>query len=243
MIGQAPDTKVQVIFYLRRFDHLLESVYSESVKRTLVGGVERAAYQLDFTKIVQPAVERTGVNNVILRPYNKALWRRGVLGADFLEAIGVPQAFDEITEASNAELNVSLSRTHTFILSCLSQKESKQKMIEFFQRKKLDAPDTSRYFMTPQRRNTLNKNHLFSSHEYFSKLGIEDFAKFLGIEDTIDEPNWTPFAPNMDIITPYMEEFINEGNPVDMGDFMGEVKKRTQSNILEEGGAAAQRAQ
>jgi hypothetical protein len=222
-----PDLELHVIFYLRRFDHLLESVYAESVKRNLVGGVEKAAYELNFVKLVRPAVEKVGVNNVIVRPYNKIQWHRQMLGADFLHSIGIGDAFEEMALGTNEDVNVSLSRICTFILSCLPNKEIKQEMLNFFQKRPLDVPDVSRYFMSPQRRNQLNLQHLIQCRDFFAEIGIKNMAEFLGIEEIVQEPGWTPFVPDRTIISEYMREFVSENNSVDLADFMNEVSKRT----------------
>lgn len=221
--------EVKVIFYLRRFDHLLESVYSESVKLGLTGGFEKASYELDYRKTIQPAIDTVGINNIIIRPYNKDLWYKGVLGADFLNSIGIGIAYDSMAFGANDALNSSMSRTHTFILSCLQDKDSKREMLNFFKTTPLYSQDSSKYFMSPARRNELNQNHLSECNAFFSQFGITDLAAFLGIERNIQELSWTKFTPDIKLIKEYIEKFYKAGGSIDMNSFMAEATTRVIS--------------
>lgn len=198
------------VIYLRRFDHLLESVYAESVKRALFGDVKDASYQLNFTAFLRPMVEAVGAENVIIRPYNKAHWPNGSLGDDFSAAIGHPGLWQTLGSDPNERLNISLSRSHTFLLSRLRNRAAKQNLLEYFHANSLELPpDESKFFMPPERRRILNSNHYIVNQPFFDEHGFGDLKEMLDLESFPDVDDWTEFQPNWKQLHLYLSAFID----------------------------------
>lgn len=197
------------VVYLRRFDHLLEGVYAESVKRSLKGDVDKASYQLNYPVFLGPMVEAVGAANVILRPYNRAQWPNGSLGEDFCAAIGhegLWQRFSGIPENKN----VSYPRAQTFLLSRLAQRQAKQDLMAFFAERPLTVPpDPDKFFMSPERRRTLNLNHHKTVQPFFDEHGYPDLREFLDLDSFPDRDSWAPFVPPWAELHDYLAAFID----------------------------------
>lgn len=206
LIGEAD---VQFVYYIRRFDHLIESVYAESVKRSLVGGIENAAYQLSFSKTIGPIVEAFGKSKVSVRPYNKNLWDNGSLGQDFFTTIGLPEVWGKLETDEITSKNVSFERAQTFILSRLKTLEAKKSMIRYF----VENPpnftnDKSKYFMSPDARMKLNRNHCIEQRGFFEDIGFGDIKEKLDLFSFPDADRWTEFDPNTEEFRDYTFRYI-----------------------------------
>ena len=160
----APAADLRVIVYLRRYDHLLESVYSESVKRNLAGAIEGASYDLHFERLLRSIVEQVGAEKMVVRPYNRALWRAGDLGIDFCYALGHEDLWDAFSSETKQLRNISLSRAHTFLLSLFADRRSKAKLLDYYAIEPLKVPpDVSKFFSTPSRRREFESKSFFGS--------------------------------------------------------------------------------
>jgi hypothetical protein len=198
--------EVTALFYLRRFDHLLESVYAESVKDYLVGPIEAAQYQLEFYEILRPFVTALGTERVKVRPYNSKLWSGGSLGQDFCTAIGFPMLWNEMSKPAG-RINDSLSRPETYMLSVTDGIEDKQHLLARFR----DVPflnyDAARFFRSSEYRTNFNNIHIDAN------AGILDFTNgmplidFLDLDNFNDDQNWKPFDPSDHRIKEYLDSF------------------------------------
>lgn len=101
---------VKIVCYLRRQDELLESHYNQHRK---TGGLDspaafkrRVLYQMDYLARLQPFADAFGVENIIVRPYDKTRMPNGLF-ADFLSAIGRDMKADYVcpSHALNPSLN------------------------------------------------------------------------------------------------------------------------------------------
>lgn len=207
----ASGADVQFIFYLRRPDHLLESVYAESVKNQLYGDINDTKFQFNFYETVRPFVEAVGKENVIIRPYNRELWSSGQLGADFCAALGEPDLWEAIVPTSEVFVNSSLTRNQTFLLSRLEDRVTKQRLLRYFNKNPMPSPDDDvKFFMSPQERRRFNLLHAATSQRLADVFGLGDVKEFLGIDDYEEDPNWRPYVPNWEQLFYCMSEFASE---------------------------------
>lgn len=196
LLAAAGKARVRFLFYMRRPDHLIESVYAESVKHKLSGDISNAKYQLDFCKIVQPYVDGVGKENIIVRPYNARLWRDGELGADFCAAIGKPDLWREIAPSQQLAINTSLTRSQTFLLSLLESRQAKSSLLKLFEVKKLHVPeDTSKYFRSPEERKKFVEMHRGILEKFCHIFEIEDVDEFFDLKRQ-EDVDWKPFVPH-----------------------------------------------
>ena len=205
------NAEVQFIFYLRRPDHLLESVYAESVKNQLYGDIANVKFQFDFHETVRPFVEAVGKENVMIRPYNRKLWPNGQLGADFCTVLGEPDLWKAIAPASEVSVNTSLTRNQTFLLSRLKGRSAKHRLLRYFAENPLPSSDDEvKFFMGPQERRRFNLLHAATSQRLADMFGLGDMNEFLGINEDEEDPNWRPYVPNWERLFHYMAEFAGE---------------------------------
>lgn len=202
------DAEVKFVFYLRRQDHLRESVYAQSVKNGLHGDISQTKYNFDFLETVRPFVEAVGLKNVVVRPYNLEKWPDGELVNDFCAAIGRPELSADLVLPEKSRINTRLSRQHTFLLSRLKTQAAKAKMWRFFEKNPIPQDsEESKFFMSPDGRRTFMMQHATSSKAMGDLFGIVDMCDFLGIDDTEIEHEWTPFSPDWQAIAHYLADF------------------------------------
>ncbi|MGX7872041.1 hypothetical protein ACVDG5_003295 [Mesorhizobium sp. ORM6] len=198
--------EVTALFYLRRFDHLLEGVYAESVKDYLVGSIEAAQYQLEFYEILRPFVSALGAERVRVRPYNSKLWSGGSLGQDFCTSIGFPMLWNEMSKPAG-RINDSLSRPETFMLSVTNGIGDKQRLLARFR----DVPflnyDRGRFFRSPEYRHDFNSMHIEANAGILCFTEGISLADFLDLNNFDDDKNWKPFDPSDYRIKEYLDGF------------------------------------
>lgn len=206
----ASNADVQFIFYLRRPDHLLESVYAESVKNRLYGDITNVKFQFDFYETIRPFVEAVGKENVTIRPYNRKLWLNGELGADFCAALGEPDLWKAMVPASEILVNNALTRNQTFLLSQLKGQAAKRRLLRYFAENPMpSSDDDTKFFMSPQERCHFNLLHAATSQRLADMFELGNMNEFLGIDDE-EDPNWKPYVPNWEQLFHYMTEFAGE---------------------------------
>lgn len=205
-IGNA---QLQFVFYLRRHDHLRESVYAQSVKNSLVGDINCTAFQFDFFETLRPFIDAVGKQNIVVRPYNSEFWPDGGIGADFCEAIGRPDLWNSLA-IPQEPVNTSFSREHTFLLSRQKIQAAKFRLQAFFAVRPLPHdPTQSKFFMSPQGRQEFRLAHAASAQRAGDVFGIGDMNAFLGIHEPETDVHWTPFQPDWELLTQYMSEFAD----------------------------------
>lgn len=211
-LDAASGADFQFIFYLRRPDHLLESVYAQSVKNKLYGDITNTKFQFDFYETVRPFIEAVGKENVKIRPYNPKLWPNGQLGADFCAVLGEPNLWQAITPASEISINTSLTRNQTFLLSELKGQAAKQQLLRYFAKNPMTSPDDNvKFFMSPQERRRFNSLHTATAQSLADIFGLGDIKEFLGIDEDedYDDPHWRPFVPDWEQLFRYMTGFAD----------------------------------
>ena len=207
LIRASGDAHLRFVFYLRRHDHLRESIYAESVKSHQTGDINGTEFQFDYFETLRPFVEAVGLQNVITRPYNPRLWAQGRLEADFCHAIGFPEMDGELIVPRD-KVNESLSREHTFLLSRQKGFPAKERLRNFFAVKSLPSQQgKSKFFMSPEERRQFLLMHAASAQRAGDMFGIADMADFLGADDSESDSEWTPFKPEWNQLADYMADF------------------------------------
>lgn len=198
--------EVTALFYLRRFDHLLESVYAESVKDYLIGPIEGTQYQLEFYEVLRPFVNALGADHVKVRPYNSKLWSDGSLGQDFCNAIGFPMLWNEMAKPAG-RINDSLSRPETYMLSVTERIEDKQHLLARFRNAPLLSYDGARFFRSSKYRAHFNNIHIDTNADVLRLIDGISLTEFLDLDNFDDDQNWTPFDPTDHRIEEYLDSF------------------------------------
>lgn len=227
--------EVTVVFYFRRFDHLLEGVYSEAVKEYLVGPISEAQYQLDFCETLKPFVAALGAHRIVVRPYNPKLWPGGSLGQDFCSAIGFPQIWTAMSKPT-WRINESLSRPETYMLSVTETYSEKQRLLAHFRSVPFQNYDGSKFFRSPDFRSNFNQNHVDINVELAVLNGGMDVVEFLDLANFDDDPRWKPFDPSDTRIHDYLDNFKQGALMTDTLDAIGKRystdKCSDQNNFL-----------
>lgn len=205
----APLAELRFVFYLRRFDHMIESVYSQTVKDSLVGDISRAWYPFDYGDIIAPFIEAIGTKQIIIRPYNRALWFNGDLGADFFAATGLKGIHGSLRPVEPA--NQSLSRQESFMLSLIKTLRGKQLAVALLTRNPLSSDASpGRFFRSATDRQRFNETFVDSNQPVADKFGLGDIAVFLDLWNFNDDPDWTPFKPDWTAISGHLAMLIEE---------------------------------
>jgi hypothetical protein len=200
----APRAELSFIFYLRRFDHMIESVYSESVKASLVGDISRAHYQLDYGATIAAFVEALGgTKQIIIRPYNRALWFNGDLAADFFSTSGLKAIYRSLRPVEPA--NRSMSRMETFLLSLIKTRRAKQRTVGRLAAIPLASySNPGRFFRSAEDRQRLNAAFTDSAQRLADTFRLGDIDHFLDLKNFKDDPDWTPFEPDWIALSSYL---------------------------------------
>lgn len=209
LVKAAGKAQLQFIFYLRRHDHLRESLHAQGVKKFLLGAIAAKSFRFDFFETLLPFVEAVGKQNIVVRPYNKFLWAESDLGADFCEAIGHANLWRAL-EIPREPINASFSREHTFLLSRQKSQAAIFRLMAFFEVRPLPHdPGQSKFFMSPQERQQFRMAHAASAQKAGDIFGISDMNTFLGIKEPDTDADWKPFGPDWELLTEYMSEFAS----------------------------------
>ncbi|MER8511659.1 hypothetical protein NKH47_01710 [Mesorhizobium sp. M1060] len=209
--------EVKVVFYLRRFDHLLESVYSQCIKDYLTGPIEVAEYQLDFYEILRSFVEALGPDRVVVRPYNPKFWPGESIGQDFFSAIGLPHLWGAMRKPAG-RINESLSRPETYMLSVTEGIAEKQRLMDHFRARPFPDCDRAKFFRSPDFRFDFNLRYIGLNSGVAALNGGVDITEFLDLANVDDDPHWQAFDPNDPQIVDYLETFRAKHSDLDGGD-------------------------
>lgn len=227
--------EVTAVFYFRRFDHLLERVYSESVKEYLAGPIENAQYQLEFYEILRPFVEHLGPESIVVRPYNQALWTDGSLGQDFCTAVGFPHLWPTFSKTQD-RINESLSRPETYMLSTLKGRDEKQRLLACLKTVPFEHYDTAKFFRSPEFRLEFNIDHARVNTGLSTLIGGMGVDEFLDLSNCGDDSDWSPFDSSDQRIVAYLENFRRSPfmhETLDsIGQRYGTDKSSAQNNFL-----------
>lgn len=90
---------VKVIVYLRRPDHLMESLYKQRVKTGAIKPnptvyLEQNLWECDYRGVLGEFANEFGEGSIIARPYSRRLLKNGDVVDDFVDIIGVQPSED-----------------------------------------------------------------------------------------------------------------------------------------------------
>ncbi|MFH5776902.1 sulfotransferase family 2 domain-containing protein [Paracoccus sp. NGMCC 1.201697] len=91
--------KVKILAYLRRPDHLMESLYKQRAKTGAVRAnasayLENNRWECDYKQILDGYADGFGKDNIIVRPYSRKLLRDGDVVTDFIQSVGLPSKLE-----------------------------------------------------------------------------------------------------------------------------------------------------
>jgi hypothetical protein len=116
--------------------------------------------------------------------------------------------WDNARHINVGEVNVSLSRLQTFLLSVMKSPETKRALREFYWIVPLRSPnDKSRYFRSPEQRNQLVKSHYHHIEEFSKCVDIDDIEAFFDLNNFNHDEHWTEFVPPWKYLAHYLAEF------------------------------------
>ena len=134
--------EVRIIFYIRRQDQWLESVYEQWIKSgNLRSGVSIAefvqSYKRDLPAQIFAFEKVFGTDSILVRPYEKSQLVNGDAAKDFLSLLGIPE--NERLIYSERNPNPRLTRealvfARWYNWSCSNERESvavRQQLLEF----------------------------------------------------------------------------------------------------------------
>ncbi|MGQ0609834.1 MAG: hypothetical protein ACT4N9_01840 [Paracoccaceae bacterium] len=199
------------VVYLRRYDELSESVWSQAVKDWDIGPFTSPYHDVDLGLLprLAPLIAAYGAGALTIRPHNPLLRVDGALGADFFTALGRPEIWPLMINRREESRNVRLSRSHGWLLSQVRERRQKRRLLAHFADHPLPVPpDASRFFLSPAERRALNQAGLAADREMFDAMGIRDPVAFLDLESFPDAESWTPFEPDRKALDPYLAEFL-----------------------------------
>jgi hypothetical protein len=187
---------VKIVYYLRRQDHLFESVYSEVSKSRFTGDIHDAKFSpfiFDFYRRLKPSLEVFGSNSIIIRPYNKNQWSNGELAEDFLfHALGIRFGEWLMPERQNA----SISRRKTIFLAGLNlERLTKRKIYEAIKTSDCIKDDGIRFCANPVFRDAFYNIFRSTTRDVLKNFGVKSPDDFLGYDGQKDIETWFPAEP------------------------------------------------
>lgn len=184
---------VKFLYYLRRQDHLWESVYAEVAKSWFNGHIDSdLKFRFDFAERLGPLMEVFRQKAIIVRPYNPALWADGDLAYDVLSAIGISDRSGFVLPLRE---NESMTRRKTLFLSSVDKMKLPDRAA-FRESVRLSPTihdDGLRYLASPAERAAFYEQFRQSNTETLALFGVNDADAWLGY--TLPDDDWSPPEP------------------------------------------------
>lgn len=197
--------KVKVIVYLRRQDIFVQSVYKERLKAQERRGFQQAYEQcdyrrlLDFHSILDRWQKYLGIDNIIVRPYERGQLLRGDVLEDFLHITGTDRihGLQSASQQDNSTMNrnvLEISRA----LNAMDIQGADVSAFKWWLNEVLaeGKPETfvDHSIISPQERLTILKEYM-SGNEKIARnfLGRADGRLFYEALPDADE-EWQPYA-------------------------------------------------
>lgn len=196
----------KIVIYLRRQDHLIQSIYGQCINDSTIRytesiqELEHYRSKLDFANFLSPWRKVFGQENILVRVYEQGQLYGGGIYADFLETIGL-ELTDEYSLPEEMATNRSLNRNALeFLRLCNGipmgvpeHRKLRQALDEISCTLGHKKHFESHQFLSPRERVEIleeyaNSNHLVAQ-EY---LGREDGQLFYEPWPDIEDP-WKPY--------------------------------------------------
>lgn len=196
--------RVRVIAYVRRQDLWLESIYRQLIK---TDGVlvrdkfdvwlkkffrrQRGIYMCDWMEILNPWIDLIGVENIIVRPYEKSQFFKGNIIEDFLNIIDIPfnrNEFSDNLRMNNKSYNLEASE----FLRLMNHTKEIDKW-RMFLNVIFDNPfhDTGEVYLSyAKRQEVMGRFH--SSNRKVADLFLQNNSSELFVEPLPEEDNYPP---------------------------------------------------
>lgn len=189
-----PGADPTLVFYIRRFDHMVESIFSEVIKTAPCPDIDSLNYRLDFQCRIDPFARAFGRRSVVIRPYNRRLWAGGQIGPDFCAAIGFPELWPQLDTDGAGRENPSLPRPARFVLARtpVARKPAMLKLLR--ERPDLLPEDKARFFRSPEQRRAFNRRPMARLEQFAETYRLGDIRIFLDLDNYDDDPDWHPFV-------------------------------------------------
>lgn len=141
---------VKIIIYLRRQDHMIESVYGQTVKD---GGCVKfkgeKSYRLDYYEILMQWAEVFGHNNIIVRAYEREQFVSFSLFADFLSILEIENNNEYVSPQKdlNPRLSLNCQEFKRLINAIYNDRQSANEYNELlFDYSVKECPETTKAF-------------------------------------------------------------------------------------------------
>lgn len=216
--------EITIIAYLRRQDLWLESVYRQLVKverikitETFNDWVDRFLlnphdlYSCNWMELLSGWSSVFGINNIIVRPYEKSQFAEGNIIEDFLKALEIEYEmadFSAITNTYNRSFNLPASD----FLRLMNDSSNIQKWRAFLNVLFRDPfEDTGEVYLTREKRQNILK-HFNASNEEVVKTFLPENSNGLFIEPIPEKENYPPVfqALNKKEILPEIKSIIHD---------------------------------
>ena len=198
------DLDVKIVIYLRRQDERLESGYNQIVKGPRrypkkfldSGSIPNQKYILDYYKILTPWRDEFGLENIIVRVYEKEQFPRGII-VDFCGVIGLEP--DHTLRISDERINPSLDWDIIEIIRLCNEKYKGDMkfhnwLVMNLKRIKRKETKGKQHLLSPQQRRDLIEEYAESNAKVAREyLGREDGRLFYAPLPKPDEP-WQPYS-------------------------------------------------
>ena len=191
----AKNADVHIVYYLRRQDHLLESLFGEMVKKHDLCSPTDVNYTLDYVELVQSIEAAVPQARITLRPYNSAKWKFQDLGADFFDAIDFPGLWDHLEPKAIARENERLERGQIFLLSIARTAQEKRQLAHFFQRSPNKTAERDYgFFLSPAERKDILLQYAETNDQLVKRYRLGDWKEFFGVDlDGFAREAWRRF--------------------------------------------------
>ncbi len=211
---------VKIIYYVRRQDEAIESVYRYEVKVHSTDSLECFTIKekwRNYYRVCINSAKLVGKENVIVRVYEKDRFTGGNIFQDFLSCIGI--SFNEEFELPSHDINISLrpdelyfKRAYNSLSVKFEQKLKVAELLENFSLIRTDNRDKKR-LLSPQQRLEIIKR--------FDKQNMRLASEFLGrkngilFSDPLPDINekWQPYLGlKQEEIKPIVNYFFNNSS-------------------------------
>ena len=175
------DQGIKLICYLRRHDHYLEAMYKQLLKNGKIrpdpdAFLQRRLSGAAYGPILDAFANKFGAQNLVVRAYDTSLFPDGDVVADFLSAVGIPEAGD--LQWSRTGSNQTLSAEVSEILGEINRSTSintRQILRNLIEDSKRDAASASDVFDPDTRADVVAS--LAEDAAYVADTYCADFAR------------------------------------------------------------------
>ncbi len=201
----------KIILYLRRQDHLIQSVYSQRIKQpknnfsmTINEFLLNIDYPLNFQGFIESWENYFGIKNLLIRVYEKEQLKNGLIN-DFLGCLEINDVNNEYSLPAGKNISIERTAIEILRLSSLIQIEEKERrllkrqLLNYFMQSKSKPIYNVHNLISPADRlkliNEYEKSNRYVAKEYF-KRDILFYEKY-----PMPNESWQPLTISPDDIS------------------------------------------